>query len=637
MKLAVACYRDIAASWICAAVYLWVLELRAAIGTDSEPVAAWLADCAAILLTLVFWAAVLALPITIFGITGGIDRIRSINKLVVKACLVSITAVHLVRWLLNWQNIVTNVDLGLVLLAIGATVLTILAIIQRRKPKTEEVVSLPSLDDCFHFGALPLLVGAIALVAVRVVGVRIPWPKDVTNAATNSNAGSASQERPSIILVVADALRAQSMSLYGNDRETTPNLDQWARSATVYVSSHANSTSTKPSMTSILTGKHPLSHGRLTKAQPPVNSGEHLLRILRDRGYYIGAVTSNEDASLRLLGFGWSLSTHEQTAFQHLTLSWLRQSGIYPTPTGGRIYLSLAQFIPFFGYPRRTSYYGFADDTLNAAKQFVASAKRPFFLFLHLHEPHDPYDAPPPFRGMYSRQSTSVPRKLSASHYARYGTVSQSDVDAFKDEYEESVRYLDEALGRFLQRIANLMSREAYAVAITSDHGESFERGYMNHGEELFETSTHVPLVIRFPHQSQGTRLSGLSQSIDIAPTLLAIAGIDAPHWMDGHVLHSDRMPAVKSTLAVNFKDPIGQRSFSMPTKLALWSTPYKLIQDCETGRSQLYNLTDDPEERTDLSESAAAELARLQALLKGKLIRQIKGPKLSCDPSVGY
>lgn len=629
-------YKEIVAPWICLAVYLWALELRAAVGTDWEPVTAWLADCSAILLTLVFWALIFCAPLALVGVAIGANRMTSINKLIVKALLVLITAVHLVRWLLIWQNLPGNIDIGLVMLVVVTAGLAVLAIRRRNSPQARKAATLPSLDECFSFGALPALLGAMALIAIRVVGDQPSLPRNVTaHAASTRNETVAS--RTSMILVVADALRAQSMSIYGHTRATTPNLDRWAHSATIYLDNHANSTSTKPSMTSILTGKLPLSHGRLSKGQPPYRSGENLLRVLRDHGYYVGAVTSNEDASLHLLGLGSYLSAKERTAFEHLTLSWLRQNGVYPTPTGGRVYLSLAQFIPFFGYPRKTSYYGFADDTLNAAKEFITSARKPFFLLIHLHEPHDPYDVPPIFRGIYSRQSTSARRTLSSSHYARYDAVSQSEVDSFKDEYEESVQYLDEALGRFLDAVEALMPREDYAVAITSDHGESFERGYMNHGEDLFESSTHVPLLIRFPKQARGARLSGLTQSVDIAPTLLSVTGIDAPNWMDGRVLSPIHAPETESTVTLNFKDPVGQRRFDLPTKLALWAKPYKLIQHCDTGQALLYNLNDDPGEKTDLTGKAPAALARLQQMLKGKLAAQIKGPKVTCGLFEGH
>lgn len=638
MKSAVKDYKEIASPWICVVVYLWVLELRAAIGTDSEPVAVWLADCAAILLTLVLWGVVFCLPIMLASTLIGLAQIRRVNGAAATVCLVLVTAMHFVRWLLNWQILPTEMDLGLVFLTVAAVGLTVAVMKRRKNHRRSTASALPSFEECFSFGALPVLLGAMVLIGVSVIGDQMSLPPNTSAAAVVTVPEEAVQSRPNIVLVVADALRAPSMSLYGRTRATTPNLDRWARSATVYWNNHANSTSTKPSMTTILTGKLPLSHGRLTKAQPPLRSGENLMQVLRDHGYYVGAVTSNEDASLNLLGFASSLSAKEYTAFEHLTLSWLRQRGVYPTPTGGRVYQSLAQFLPFLGYPRRTAYYGFAEDTLEAARDLMALAKKPFFLLIHLHEPHDPYDAPAPFRGMYSTDSrSSVRPKLSSSHYARYDGGSQSDADFYRDRYEESVRHLDKVLRRFLGEIDKLVKSERYAVVITSDHGESFERGFMNHGEDLFESSTHVPLVIRFPSQERGATLSGLTQSADIAPTLLSVAGIDAPKWMDGRALFPDQAPDSESTVALNFKDPIGQKTFDTPTKLALWSESYKLIQDCETGQALLYNLADDPGENTDLANTAPATLVKLRKLLKNKLAGQTRGPKITCALTDGH
>lgn len=631
MKTAMIRYRAIAVPWVCLAVYFWLLELRAALGTDSEPIMVWFADCAAILLNLVFWILLFCIPLALAGLAVGATRLEWANGSAVKAALVLVTALHFVRWLLNWQSFVVGYDLGLIILALAALSLAICAIKRRRTPRTIPAAPLPSMGDCFTFGALPLLFVAMVVLTVRVVGDRMSLAQNATAVASASNAVG-DPRQPSMILVVADALRAQSMSLYGYSRATTPNLERWARSATVYLENHTNSTSTKPSMTTIVTGKHPLSHGRLTKGQPPDRSGENLLQILRDHGFYVGAVTSNEDASLNLLGFGMHLSVREYPAFEHLTLSWLRQLGIYPTATGGRIYQSLAQFLPFMGFPRRTSFYGSADDTLTAAAEFVAHARRPFFLLVHLHEPHDPYDAPSPFRGIYSAQTRRASsRKLSSSHYARYDPDAQPEVDSYRDEYDESVRYLDEALGKFLGEIDRALGRKKVVIAITADHGESFERGYMNHGADLFESSVHVPLLIRFPSQERGARLQGLSQPTDIARTFLSAADIAAPGWMEGRVLHPEQAPNSESTLTLNFDDPVTQKTFEAPTNLALFSKGYKLIQNCETGQAFLFHLAEDPFETTDQSRTNGVLLKQLQAGLEKALAGQVKGPKVTC------
>jgi arylsulfatase A-like enzyme len=213
----------------------------------------------------------------------------------------------------------------------------------------------------------------------------------------------------------------------------------------------------------------------------------------------------------------------------------------------------------------------------------------------------------------------------------------QPGVDFYRDQYEESVSYLDAQLGEFLQSLASPPASENVAVIFTGDHGESFERGYMNHGEELYETSTHVPLVIRFPNQSRGMRLAGLAQSVDIAPTILSVAGVEVPRWMDGRALGPDKIPQTDSTVAVNFKDPVGQTTYPLPTKLAIWSKPFKLIQNCQSGHAALYNWRDDPREKVDLLRSAPAGIVeKLRRSLNAKLDKQTKGPKMTCAGSGG-
>jgi arylsulfatase A-like enzyme len=621
-------YKDIASPWICATVYLWALELRAVISTDSEPVTAWLADCAAILLTLLFWTLIFCLPIAL--VAGFMERARAryLNKLAVKACLIVITALYFVRWLFTLQLYSAEHDVGLIALVIAAAGLAIWAFQRRRTRAIDLESNLPSLEDCFSFAALPIVIGAVVLIGVRVAGDAALAQKHATAVAFEPKR----EVRPNIILIVSDALRARSMSLYGHTRVTTPNLDRWSEAATVFLDAHSNSTRTPPSMTTILTGKLPWSHGRLTKVQPSYRSDENLLRLLRDHGYFVSAVTSNEDASINLLGLRSGLSEKETTTFEHLTLSWLRSHGVYPTPTGGRMYQGLSRFLWFLGYPGHTSFYGFAGDTLKAASDFVIRAKRPFFLIIHLHEPHDPYDVPLSFRGRYSIQSAANKRpEISSDHYGHYEAALQPAVDFYRDQYDEAIQYMDEQLAIFFREIEKQMPGRDYMLIFTGDHGESFERGFMNHGEELFESSTRVPLLIRFPKQTQGTKLPGLVQSADIAPTVLSIAGIDLPTWMEGRALHPDKTPQSEATVAVNFKDPVGQKTFDLPTKVAIWSKSHKLIVACDTGRVSLYNLAADPGESIDLSGTAPAVRKDIENSLKSVLAKQSRGPSFPC------
>ena len=632
MKKIATFYGAIASPWLCVTVYLWGLELRAVIGTDSEPVAVWLADCGAILLTLAFWALVFSFAVAPMGALVHRAIVLRCNRVAAQGALVAVTALYFLRWLLNWQFAASSNGVPMVLLILVA-LLGIWAVARRKQNSAPTDISLPALEDCFYFGALPVLLAAILWVGVWMVRSSLFVRPQSTALAGTSVPHADLKSRPNIILVVADALRAQSTSLYGYQRETTPHLDRWARSSTVYLEAHSNSTRTQPSITTILTGKHPFSHGRLTKVQPPYRSSENLLQELRAHGYSVAAVTSNEDASLSLLGFDPYLTESERRGFEFLTLAWLRDYGIHPTPTGGRMYLDLVEFLPFLGYPKDTSFYGFANVTLDIAKSVIPRLKKPFFLFVHLHEPHDPYDAPAPIRGMFSGPAAvvSAHRALPSGYYQRYRAELQNVVDSYRDQYDESIRFLDEQLGEFFAYLEQLQGADNMLLMFTADHGESFERGFMNHGADLYESSTHVPLVIRFPRRVQGGKLPGLAQSIDIAPTVLSAAGISVPPWMDGHALSPDKAPETVSAVTINFQDPVGQETFPLPTKLAIWSERYKMILSCDSGQAELYNLANDPRETVDLAADAAEVAKDLKKKLRSHLEKQLKGPKMSC------
>ncbi|MGE5302444.1 MAG: sulfatase [Alphaproteobacteria bacterium] len=610
----------IAQPWLCVIVYLWALELRAAVGTESEPVSAWLADCGAILLTLTFWTFALCLALSVCGMLTGRRIALGCSTFAAKVAFIAVTALHLIRWLVNWRSSFSEHDAVLIFLFAASLVFAIWVLLRRKKALVPQSTPL-DFADCFYFGALPVLLGVAVFTGARVAGYLVSGRLAPEAIAGVSSKTENSSGHPNVILVVSDALRAASMSLYGHSRETTPQLERWAKRATVFLQMHSNSTSTKPSITTILSGKHPFSHGRLTKGQPPYRASENLLQALRALGYTVAAVTSNEDASLNLLGFGNYVTQPERPAFEFLSLGWLREHGIYPTPTGGRVYQSLAQFLPFIGYPARTSYYGFADTSLDNAEALLSGLKQPFFLFVHIHEPHDPYDSSSRFKGRYSSpEAGALRKKIPSSYYSRYGIELQPAVDAYRDQYEESISFLDAELGRFLGDIERLQWANSLLVILTGDHGESFERGFMNHGEDLYETSTHVPLVIRFPGQQQGARIRGLVQSIDIAPTILSVAGISVPAWMDGQPLRPNEAPKAAPAVTINFKDAVGQRSFSLPTKLAIWSKDYKMIVNCDSPGIELYDLSQDPRENLDLSNQKAGLVDELTHELRERL-----------------
>ena len=204
-------------------------------------------------------------------------------------------------------------------------------------------------------------------------------------------------------------------------------------------------------------------------------------------------------------------------------------------------------------------------------------------------------------------------------------------VDAYRRSYEAAIRAVDSESGKFLKSLEGAPWFGNSLVILMADHGESFERGYFYHGEELYENSTWIPLVMRFPGQKRGARVAGLIQPLDIAPSVLNTLQIPVPNWMEGQPLKPETPPAPAATIAINYKHPDKNIIHYLPTKLAVWWNQFKLIASCETGKSVLFDLKSDPQERIDVSARQPAVADDLKRRLKSQLSRQSRKPRLAC------
>jgi len=632
-------YGGLLASWLTVIVYLWTLEAIAIFGIrDPEPFLNQFADWSAILWTLVFWTVVAVLIASFIVQFANHQSALLFNEQLVKTALILVTAIYFARWMFTWKLLLgSSVSVRSVLL--GMTVILALWVWRRRRSLSQSEVHLSSLRDVWFYLTIPVLIlSVIALfvtVGQRLLSIRRNQ-EELRRVVQSEIRNQTIQSRPNVVLIVGDALRAASMSLHGYNRETTPFLERFAQTSTVYDQMHSNSTSTRPSLTTILTGKHPLTHGRLTKFLPPYNNPENLLNVLRRVGYTTAVIASNSDARLEALGFTRELVYGEYSSFRNLTLSWLRDNRVFrvsPTTSGDRMYDELAQVAPFIGFPKRTLGYGSAEVTFDRAFELISRLPEPFFLFVHVHEPHNPYWSPPPFRGRYAKiDYHAANAEISSEYYNRYPPRLQPFVDAHRDHYDESIEYLDSELERFVMLFdQNQKSRKSLLI-ITGDHGESFERGFLNHGEDLYETSIHVPLIVKFSGQKVGFRSAAPVQSIDIAPTILHAAGITVPQWIDGVPLTGEETSSQRETVTVNYKDPEGRKIYNLPTKVAIQWREYKLIVNCASGKTELYDLSQDPGELTDLSSRQTTRLNELWKKLNQRLATQQSARKLICQ-----
>ena len=634
IKTVLRSYGSIVRPWLCLVVYLWILALQSLYGSDYEPLLDRLADAALILWTALLWVATFAVFVSLPALWLPRLSVCRTNELVSRVGIILISAFYLMLWLTRWRPFLADgytVYFGLILLTAG---LYCLARRRRIGSARSRADNVPSWREVFSHAVLPLLFASLVVLGIRIADA-YSERKEVASALSGPTAlkQGAAFSSPNVIVIVADSLRAQSLSLYSRSGVATPKVDLWAETASVYLDTHANATMTAPALTTLLTGKHLLHHGRLYRDMPASPSAQNLLQVLRSHGYTTAAVTSSLEASMQALGFSSGLSQAEDFAFSFLTLGWLRDLGVYPTRLGGRMYRDLHLLFPWLGFPGRTLPDGNINDTLERARLMIADARRPFFLFIHIHEPHESNTMSS--WAMLARQLWSQmveKKKFELEPYKHYDRSLQPEVDSYKAEYEASVRAVDAGLGKFFDDLRRQSWFDDSLVILTADHGDSFERGYLYHGAELYENSTWVPLVIRFPRQKSGARVPGLTQTVDIAPTILKSVGVPIPDWMDGQALEPSSLPAQVATIAVNYDHPGESFANSLPTtKLAIWWNRFKLIAGCNDPSVELYDLANDPAEQVNLAARERETVRRLKFRLGQQLANQPGPLKLSC------
>lgn len=409
------------------------------------------------------------------------------------------------------------------------------------------------------------------------------------NETKHSIANAASA--PNVLLLTLDTLRVDHLGCYGNNWIETPNLDALAKNSVVFDQAISQAPSTTPSHASIMTSRYPFDHG--AENGRPMRTGlVTIADALSARGFQTVAFTSA--TTTRSLNSGldqgfdnyvdslvpWS-TLFGRDEFQHLILFHVA-GALQHSQIAGEI------------VSRR------AVDWLNRRNG------APFFCWLHYFDPHSPYGSPPPFRGMYNERLSDDNEMLGE-----------------RRRYAEDVSYVDHQVGVVLEALRSKGLYDDTLIIVTSDHGEAFGEQHGNvvergHGRYLYDTTQHVPLMIKPAGANEQHRVAAQVELIDLAPTILAELHIDPESSFAGKSLADHLHEA-----SINPPDHVA-RSFSVarhvPTndpndvlfvqQLATRQPPFKYITIPRLGQSELFNLADDPGERDNIA-STQSETAQ--------------------------
>lgn len=380
---------------------------------------------------------------------------------------------------------------------------------------------------------------------------------------------SINQRRPNIIFILADALRADYP---GEDFSNlnTPNLKRLANDGVVFTSAVSSCSWTLPSVVSILTGYYPETHGMHYIDHPLSEDAITITEMLAEEGYTTAAFVTNPILHpVQGLEQGFQdyyyLDCDYFPPANYFTFN-LRLYQFVIDPLAE--FLSLREGVENYYQPAETV----ADEVVGYLDK---NPKQPFFMYIHLFDPHAPYyNHPYEARGY-------IPEK------------GQEDMlGTFKRAYLQEIEYMDKSVGYIINRLIDKGLYHNSLIVFTSDHGEEFlDHGNWLHLDNLCDELTHVPLIIKRPRENNpGTKMDNLVRSIDLFPTLANSAGIEIPGNLAGVDLFSQRPDEIYALS--QYKIP-GKETNSIRTE------NYRYIENLLTRDNrppqQLFDLRTDP------------------------------------------
>lgn len=439
---------------------------------------------------------------------------------------------------------------------------------------------------------LPLLVLACSRAPAPVPAPHDPPPESVGVPLSPPHP----LKRPGyhLVFVSFDALQAAHVGCYGYPRDTTPTLDSLASAGFRFADARSVASWTVPASMTWFTGVYPSEHRLVNKFKlfkPPVEQPATLTeqapalatlaQVLKANGYATGGFTGNAGVSG---SFGFSLGFDEYYS------------------AAGR-----------FG--------GFDESVPRAVDWLRKNKDRPFFLFLHGYDVHGQRGLPPgtdirfrekDYDGKFA--GTPAEQEILRERGLEDGTVPMRDADVtfWRAVYDEKVRRADAKFAEFLAELKTLGLMEKTVLVVTADHGtELHEHGRFDHGFTLYDELLRVPLIVTLPNAG-GRAIPGRVGSIDVMPTVLDLIDAKLPDTVKKQLRGKSLLPVLSGEAVsrpvfceTDYREYTFKRAVVSPDG-------WKLVYTLEKQTRELFDLTTDPAEKTDL---AAVEVKRADAM----------------------
>ncbi len=467
----------------------------------------------------------------------------------------------------------------------------------------------------------------IAVASLLLVGWAASGALPLPSAPSEPAAGA-----PNVLWVTIDTVRADHMSSYGG-RAETPSFQRVADAGVLFERAFSQIAVTGPSHTTMLTGTGPWTHGTLLNGIPIREELTTLPELLRGQGYRTGAFVSAYVLDGEL-GFDRGFDTYDD------------ELGAFPGLGELVFFRSVAMLRrhldPDMVVERR------GDRTTDKAITWLEGRDGPWFLWVHLFDPHGPYEPPAPYDSAYAeglqrsvQQGRLVVDQYDVAPYLRRSLDGVTSVPWVVAQYDGEIAYADAQLGRLLDHLEARGLLDSTLLVVNGDHGESLgeHRVWFDHGDDLYDPSTWVPLAIKPPGGAHaGAVVDDPVELLDLAPTILDLLGLAAAPSMEGRTLRDtmqgtghrmqarglcfDRPANLEARAAGTITEPTW-RLASLRASSSLF-----VRRESPEHADEYYDLSEDPsQERSELEARLQdPDGAQLMGLLADQTDRLMKG-----------
>ena len=394
----------------------------------------------------------------------------------------------------------------------------------------------------------------------------------------------AKRNKPNVVIIMIDTLRADHVGCYGYKRNTTPNIDRFAKDSTRFSDAISNSSWTTASVSSFMTSQLPqttLAVAYGDKVMPALVSDPDMsisprcvtmAQLFSDNEYKTAAITSNPQ---------YSIKKNAWQGFQYFDESNMLSEITSP-------------------------------GVLSTAKEWIAqNQNNRFLLFTLFMDTHSPYRKFPGFDFDPTYKGKDADKIIIHLPY----NINTSSVKHMTDLYDSGIAYSDHQVGLLLDDLKKRGLYDSSLIVILSDHGEEFrDHGSLFHGETLYNEVVNVPLIIKLPYQTKGRVVSGKFSLIDLLPTVLKATSKDSlPAYFQGNAVDINNTDNIKNGYIY------GHTNLGQFDVRSVQNDDYKLIMDMKSKKEQLFNLKSDSFEKRNVITANPEKATALKKLMIDK------------------